>query len=366
MVANELAQTLVLDMLVLMTDGASNRPPQRATLSMVAEVAGTSIPTVSKVLRGGTDVSPATRLRVMDAVRSVGYTRRASASPVVPPASESRPGMIDLVVNHVEGSWANSVLTGVERVASEADLDVVITLVRNGADWVSRLLRRPSAGAVVVLVDPTSSQVQALAAAHIPVVLIDPMTKPAVEVASVGVANWDGGRLAAEHLTSLGHRRLGVIAGAKAHVYSRARIDGFRSAVDAAASEGSAVHVGYADWDRGLAARQTHELLERDPGLTAIFACSDIMALGVYDALKAAGRSIPADVSVVGFDDVPEAEWARPSLTTIRQPSAEMGATAVRMLLELIGRGTAAGGAVPRWEMSTELVVRESTSGPAA
>ena len=181
MVAKEFAQTIILDMLVLMTDGASNRPPQRATLSMVAEVAGTSIPTVSKVLRGGTDVSPATRLRVMDAVRRVGYTRRASASPVVPPASESRPGMIDLVVNHVEGSWANSVLTGVERVASEADLDVVITLVRNGADWVSRLLRRPSAGAVVVLVDPTSSQVQALAAAHIPVVLIDPMTKPAVD-----------------------------------------------------------------------------------------------------------------------------------------------------------------------------------------
>lgn len=331
---------------------------------MVADVAGTSVPTVSKVLRGGTDVSPATRSKVLDAVRTVGYSRRGSGATVPAPDAVHRPGMIDLVVNHVEGSWANRVLTGVERVASEADLDVVITLAKEDRDWVSRLLRRPSSGAVVVLVDPTSSQFQALAAAHIPVVVIDPMTTPAAAVASVGVANWDGGRLAAEHLTALGHSRTGIIAGGRTHVYSRARIDGFRSAVLAAGVKDAVIEVRYADWDRSLARRETLELLDRAPDTTAVFACSDIMALGVYDALMEAGRSIPNDVSVVGFDDVPEAEWARPSLTTIRQPSAEMGATAVRMLLDLIAGRSATGSTTPRLEMSTELVVRDSTAPP--
>jgi DNA-binding LacI/PurR family transcriptional regulator len=334
----------------------------RPTLSTVAELAGTSVPTVSKVLRGGTDVSPATRMRVLDAVRAVGYSRRASASPAAAQAQQ-RPSMVDLVVNHVEGSWANRVLTGVERVASEAEVDVVITLAHDGNDWVSRLLRRPSSGAVVVLVDPTSSQFQALAAAHIPVVLVDPMTKPAIEVPSVGVANWDGGRLAGEHLVSLGHRRMGVIAGGKTHVYSRARVDGFRSAVEAAEVSDTGIHVRHADWDRGIAERETRALLERHPDITAIFACSDVMALGVYDAL-AATRSIPQDVSVIGFDDVPEAEWARPALTTIRQPSADMGATAMRMLLGLIANAPGSSTTVPRLEMSTELVVRDSTGEP--
>jgi DNA-binding LacI/PurR family transcriptional regulator len=348
------------------TGEAEGHRGPRPTLSTVAEVAGTSVPTVSKVLRGGTDVSPATRMRVLDAVRAVGYSRRASAALAAPQQTAHRPGMVDLVVNHVEGSWANRVLTGVERVASEADVDVVITLARDGSDWVSRLLRRPSSGAVVVLVDPTSSQFQALAAAHIPVVLVDPMTKPAVEVPSVGVANWDGGRLAAEHLVSLGHRRMGVIAGGRTHVYSRARVDGFRSAVESAEVADAAIHVGYANWDRGLAERETRSMLEHHPDITAVFACSDIMALGVYDALASAGRSIPGDVSVVGFDDVPEAEWARPTLTTIRQPSADMGGAAMRMLLGLVAAGPGAAGAVPRVEMSTELVVRDSTAAPAA
>jgi len=330
----------------------------KPTLFDVASVAGTSIPTVSKVLRGGTDVSPATRGRVMDAIRAVGYTRRLKG------AADNEPApLIDLVVNHVNGTWANGVLTGVESAATAANVDVVISIARENADWVSRLLRRPSRGAIVVLVDPTSSQFSALRAAGIPVVLVTPMTEPRAAVPRVGVTNWDGGRTAAEHLLSLGHRRFGIVAGERSHLYSRARVDGFRSALDAAGGiKGAVVH---GNWDRGVAARAASTLLEGADRPTAIFACSDVMAVGVYEAASNLGLRVPRDLSVVGFDDVPEAQWAVPALTTIRQPIAEMGAVAVRLLMQVPEPGSVSDARdVKRVDLATALVVRDSTGPP--
>lgn len=335
----------------------------RPTLSAVAEVAGTSIPTVSKVLRGGTDVSPETRLRVMDAVRAVGYARPDRNKSEVLRTDPGQPGLLDLVVNHVEGSWANRILTGVEYEAAAAGLDVVVTLARDNNDWASRILRRRSVGAVVVLVDPSSSQFAALSAAGVPIVLIDPMSAPPAGASSVGVANWDGGRIAGQHLLELGHTRVGVVAGGRSHVYSRARIDGFRAAAEVAGLAPDAVSVAHADWDRAKAARATHQLLDQNPRITAIFACSDIMALGVYDALASRGLRVAEDISVVGFDDLPEAQWTSPQLTTIRQPSAEMGATAVRFLLAM-ARNSDSTKRASRLEMSTSLVIRSSTAAP--
>lgn len=330
----------------------------KPTLSDVASVAGTSIPTVSKVLRGGTDVSPATRSRVMDAIRTVGYARGLKGTADSEPAA-----LIDLVVNHVHGTWANGVLTGVESAATAANVDVVISIARENGDWVSRLLRRPSRGAIVVLVDPTSSQFSALGAAGIPVVLVTPMSEPRAAVTRVGVTNWDGGWAAAEHLLSLGHRRFAIVAGERSHLYSRARVDGFRSALDAA--DGIQCTVVHGDWDRDLAARAASTLLERADRPTAIFACSDVMAVGVYDAAASLGLLVPRDLSVVGFDDVPEARWAVPSLTTIRQPIAEMGAVAVRLLLQVPELGTMPDAHdIKRVDLSTTLVVRDSTAQP--
>ncbi|NNC12881.1 LacI family DNA-binding transcriptional regulator [Planctomonas sp. JC2975] len=338
----------------------SESPRRRPTLSDVAELAGTSVPTVSKVLRGGTDVSPSTRLRVMEAVRETGYRRRGSGGQA--DVLTQQPTMIDLVVNHVEGSWANSVLTGVEAAAAAADIDVVISMATHGRDWASRLLRRPSSGAVVVLVDPSSTQFRTLAAANVPVVLIDPMSRPPHEVPSVGVADWDGGRTAAEHLLGLGHRHFGIIAGGRNHLYSRARVDGFRSEVEMRLTKPS-IHVAHADWNRQRARDESRRLLEAHPEITAFFGCSDIMALGIYDAIADLDLTIPNDISVVGFDDVPEAQTARPPLTTVRQPTAEMGATAVRMLLAAMTMRPAAFEAEPaRIEMAADLIVRGSTS----
>lgn len=339
----------------------------RPTLSTVAQVAGVSVPTVSKVLRGRTDVSAEMRMQVMNAVQAVGYARPERPRSEVPRPQDGGPALLDLVVNHVEGSWANRVLTGVEYEAAAAGFDVVLTLARGDSDWASRILRRRTVGAVVVLVDPSSAQFSALSAAGVPVVLVDPMSSPPSAAASVGVANWDGGRLAAQHLISLGHTEFGVIAGGRQHLYDRARIDGFRSAMDMAELDPLAAAVAYAGWDRSRAASATRRLFRQRPSISAVFACSDVMALGVYDGLASLRLRVGEDVSVIGFDDVPEAEWAVPQLTTIRQPSAEMGAAAVRLLLERANADPSSPRGASRLEMSTSLVVRGSTAAaPAA
>ncbi|MGH3264904.1 MAG: LacI family DNA-binding transcriptional regulator, partial [Trebonia sp.] len=273
----------------------------------MAAVAGTSVPTVSKVLRGGTDVSPGMRLKVMDAVRAVGYTRRGRSAGERFRDEADAPTTIELVVHHAESTWMNRVVAGAEYEAAAAGLDVIITLARENHDWASRVLRRRSAGAVVVLVDPSSSQFGALSAAGIPVVLIDPMSGSPSGAVSIGAANWDGGRLAAEHLLPLGHTRMGIVDGGRGYLYGRARVDGFCAAAEAAAPGEAVISVAHGNWEPGQGEAATHSLFDRDPAITAVFACSDAMALGVYDALAARGLRVPADVSVTGFDDMPEA-----------------------------------------------------------
>lgn len=330
----------------------------------MAKTAGTSIPTVSKVLRGGTDVSADTRAKVMEAVQAVGYTRPAGAKSENARDENGLSHAVDLVVTHFEGSWANLLMAGVGREAAAAGIDVVLTLAEPHSDWVSRLLRRRTIGVIGTLVDPASRQFGALFAAGVPVVLIDPVSTPPSGVASIGVANWEGGRMAGEHLLSLGHTRMGVVAGHARHLFSRARVDGFRAAADTTTVGSATVSVAHGGWNRAKAASATHTLLDGDPGITAIFACADSMALGVYDAVAARGLRIPEDISVIGFDDLPEAQYITPVLTTVRQPSTELGAVAVKRLIEL-SRGENTGVRSPaRMELATELVLRAST-GPA-
>lgn len=334
---------------------------QRATLAEIARRAGTTVPTVSKVLNGRSDVSAATRERVMLLVAETGYRRRERRSA---PSPEAGSGLVDLVISGVEGSWANHALSGVEHAASGAGLDVVVTVARPGSDWVTRLLARGSLGAVVALVTPTAGQLATLAAAGIPVVLLDPTAEPASGVHSVGAANWAGGHAAGEHLLSLGHTRLAVVGGHPGHLYSQARIDGFRSALRGASVPLAADRIVFGDWRRQGAAAAMGPLLSAGEPPTAVFACSDTMALGAYEAAAAAGIPIPGGMSIVGFDDLPEARWASPALTTVHQPVFDMAASALRMLLRLRA-GEPSGS--EREELATRLVLRDSTApAPAA
>jgi LacI family transcriptional regulator len=322
-------------------------------LADVAARVGTSIPTVSKVLRGRTDVSTDMRRKVLEAAHELGYRHRERVAPRPTPLAP----LVDLVISNVEGTWANGVLSGVEEAATAAGVDVVLTIARPNREWVARLLRRPSEGAVIMLVDPAPAELAALTRAGISVVLVDPMSPPPEHIPTVGVTNREGGRSAGAHLRALGHETFGVIAGGRTHRYSNARVEGFR-----AATGGGSIRIAFGGWDRETARREAQAMIAGPHRPTAVFACSDLMALGVYDAAADLGLRIPEDLSVVGFDDVPEAEWASPPLTTVRQPIGDMGAAALRALLA--ARAAPQVAAAARLELPTSVVVRSSTGPP--
>jgi LacI family transcriptional regulator len=177
-------------------------------------------------------------------------------------------------------------------------------------------------------------------------------------VPAIGATNWAGGLAATEHLTSLGHRRIGFVAGPPALLCSRARLDGYRAALDAAGIPMDEALVRPGDFYHESGFIGAGELMDLREPPTAVFAASDQMAFGVYEALRRRGLRVPDDVSVVGFDDLPEARWASPPLTTVRQPLTEMGMLAARTVLRL-ARGEQPDS--PRVELATDLVVRDST-----
>lgn len=337
----------------------ASRTPPLPTLRDVARLAGTSVPTASKVLAGRSDVSEPTRLAVLAAVAEIGYVRPPGRRTHTLPTSSRT---IELVVNGIDGGWTTRVLMGIESAAAEADLAVVVTAAHEGDEgWVRRVTSRMSAGVILAVVPSSQQQLAAFAARGTPVVVIDPENDQPTATARVGAANWDGGRTAAEHLLALGHRRFGVIAGSRRHQFSQARVDGFRSAVESSGGTLPPELVRHADWSSERAEVSAGELLDSAHAPTAIFACSDGMALGVYRACESRSLSIPADVSVVGFDGLPQTQWMNPRLTTVAQPLVQMGAAAVRLVLSGAGLSDSP---APWEQLATTLLVRDSTAAP--
>ncbi|BCL26847.1 LacI family DNA-binding transcriptional regulator [Streptomyces aurantiacus] len=331
------------------------------TLAVVARAAGVSVPTASKVVNGRQDVAPETRRRVTEALDRLGYVRRPRFDTV------KSPGLIDLVVHSLESPWSGAILHGVEEAAYDAGLEVVVSAgparTRGGSperDWLDKLSERGCAGALFHLAELSAAQYAWLEQHRIPFVLIDPVLEPPSGVVSVGAANWHGGVSATEHLLSLGHERVAVVAGPRRRMCGNARVAGYRSALAAAGLRHRTEYLRHGGFDEVSGHRGMLELLDLPEPPTAVFVCSDRMALGAYRALAERGLSVPDDVSVVGFDDLPEARWASPALTTVRQPLSEMAATALRLLVRMMAGERPEG---VRTELSTRLVVRAST-GP--
>ena len=332
------------------------------TLAVVAREAGVSVPTASKVVNGREDVAPETRRRVTEALDRLGYVRRPRFD------AARAPGMVDLVVHALDSSWTGAVLHGVEQAAHDAGLDVVVSAAlgrsragRPERGWLDKLTARGSAGVLFNLAELTESQYAWLEQHRIPFVMIDPVVEPPPGVVSVGAANWQGGVTATEHLLSLGHERIAVITGRRRTMCSGARLAGYRSALASAGLPHRPEYIRHAGFDEAVARRHMRELLDLSQPPTAVFVCSDRMALGVYDAVAERGLRVPDDVSVVGFDDLPEARWAAPALTTVRQPLSEMAATALRLLVRMMDGDRPES---TRTELSTRLVPRDSTAPP--
>ncbi|KUM75178.1 LacI family DNA-binding transcriptional regulator [Streptomyces griseorubiginosus] len=342
------------------TGEAGAEPGGRVTITEIARQAGVSVPTVSRVVNGRSDVSPRTRARVEELLQRYGYRRR-------PAAPGTRAALLDLVFHDLDSPWAVEIIRGVEEVAQAEGVGTVVSAIhgRSGAarDWMRNLRARASDGVLLVTSALDTVLHDELRALGVPLVVVDPTGSPALEAPTIGAANWSGGLAATEHLLSLGHRRIGLIAGPPRLLCSRARFDGYRAALEGAGFplDESLVVPGDFHPESGFAGCE--KLLDLPEPPTAIFAASDQMALGAIEALRRRGLRVPEDMSLVGFDDLPEVRWSAPPLTTIRQPLSEMGKLAVRTILKLTRNEPPDS---PRVELGTELVVRSSTAPPTA
>ncbi len=338
------------------------RVPRASTLTSIAAEAGVSVSTVSKVLNGRTDVAPATRERIGLLLRRRGYE----------PGARIGFGVVDLLLGLGEGlpyvaghsPWAEQVIHGTVAAAAEAGHSVIVTTVSSAEEfdrWLELATVRGTHGALSLLHLPRGAELRQLAAAGIPVVVIDPAEEPGPDIRSVGTTNWQGGLTATRHLIELGHRRIAAIAGTPGLWSSQARLDGYRAAMLGAGLAVDESLVCHDTFTVEGGRRRAAHLLSLTQRPTAIVAANDEQAFGVLQALRDFGLRAPEDLSVVGFDDV-IAAWAAPPLTTVRQPLAAMAATAFRMLRDG-GSGAAEAHHV---ELATTLVVRESTAPPPA
>lgn len=329
---------------------------KRATLAAIAEAAGVSVPTVSKVVNGRTDVAPETRERVAALLARNGYVARRPGG--TRPAGHSVAVVFDAMraMNNLE------TLRGLLEAGAAGGVDVVVDVLPDDpldAMWARRTTAGRRAGVILVTTGITGQQWRHFTEQGIPVVMIDPVNLPGPEVPSVGASNFNGGMTATGHLLELGHRRVGFIEGPPAKMMSIARLHGYRAALAQAglAVEPELTVAGEFSFDGGFAAAS--RLLALRPRPTAIFASNDLQAFGAIEAARTLGLRVPQDLSLVGFDDTPAAQWSAPPLTTVRQPFAEMGRVAMRSLVQLADGGELAS---PRVELATELIVRKSTA----
>jgi LacI family transcriptional regulator, xylobiose transport system transcriptional regulator len=329
-----------------------------ATLSEIGALADVSISTVSKVLNGRPGVSDETRARIEVLLQQQGYSRRQPATGPAP--------LVEVLVWEIDSTWAVELIAGVERIAREHGLGMVVsnTQDRNEPDprWMDGVLARRPVGVLLVGAQLPESQQRRLQSRQIPVVAIDQGGRTGRVEHSVGSADWSGAYAATSHLLELGHRRIAIITGPDDMIASVARVSGFRAALDAAGVPLPDEYVRHGEFHRQDGLEHGSVLLGLAEPPTAVFASNDLQALGVYEAARALDVRIPEQLSVVGYDDLKAAGWVVPALTTIRVPLAEMAEQATRLLVRLRDEP---GFAVSHIDLATSLVVRQSTAPPA-
>lgn len=324
----------------------------------VARLAGVSHQTVSRVLNDHTNVRPETRDRVLEAMRHLDYQRNTAARALVTRRSQTL-GLITIDTTLVGPA---SMVYGIEQAARDAGYFVSIVSVRSidrGSviDAIKRLREQAVEG--IIAVAPEDSAVAALS--HIPdnLPIVGVGVGQSADVPMVGVDNTAGAAMIVGHLIDLGHRVISHIGGPSTWPEAMERVTGWRYALHSAGIDTPAVVTG--DWS----ARSGYEAglaIAKDRRITAIFCANDQMALGAISALYQSGRRVPQDVSIVGFDDIPEAAYLYPPLTTVRQDFSAVGRHCFELLIQQIN---ARHRAIERVLLAPKMIMRESTAPPA-
>jgi DNA-binding LacI/PurR family transcriptional regulator len=337
--------------------GSSLRALRAPSMSDVATLAGVSHQTVSRVLAEHPNVRPRTRARVLAAIDELGYRPNTAARAL----ATGRSRTLGVVSMNSTLYGPASTLYSIEEAAKLAGYFVTVASVRS-LDRVSlreatgRLLGQAVDGLVVIA--PLASAADALRdlPKDTPVVAVE--GDPAAHEAVVRVDQVTGAEVATRHLLDLGHATVWHVAGPADWLDAQGRITGWRRALEQAGAEVPPLLNG--DWS-ARSGYQAGQVLARMPEVTAVFAGNDQMALGVLRALGERGRLVPADVSIVGFDDIPEAAFFAPPLTTVRQDFDEVGRLSLHMLVEQITEGSSGG---QHAVVDTNLIVRDSTAPP--
>jgi LacI family transcriptional regulator len=330
----------------------------RVTIRDVAERAGVSIATVSKVINDRYGVAAGTHARVTAVIAEMGY----EASIVAQSLRNHRTNVIGVLVADIE-PFSAELLKGAARAIRDTGFELVIYSAggRSGdrVGWERRYLSRLSGTLIdgAVLVTPTVVSVNYGA----PIVSVDPHTGPP-SLPTVDSDNLRGAQLATEHLIALGHRRIAMVTGRPDLESAARRERGYRDALEAAGIPVDESLLKIGAYDAPTSAEAAHWLLTADDPPTAVFAANDVSAIATIEVAVRLGLRVPEDLSVVGFDNLPESAMCSPPLTTVEQRMQEMGARAVELLVKLI-RGEQVEQTHIR--LDTQLVVRGSTAEPA-
>jgi DNA-binding LacI/PurR family transcriptional regulator len=334
-----------------------SRPP---AMTDVARLAGVSHQTVSRVLNNHPNVRPKTRDRVLATIGQLGYRPNAAARSLV----TRRTRTLGVISFDTTIYGPAPMLSGVEQAARHSYFVSIASLPaydrRSVLGAVDKFLGQGVEGIIVIAPQITTVDALGQVAVEVPLVAVDCGTQ--ASIASVAVDNAAGAALATRYLLDLGHRTVHHVAGPHSWQGARERADGWRRALRAAGAPQPAMLSG--DWSAASGYQIGHELA-LVPGVTAVFCGNDHMALGLLRALAERGRRVPQDISVVGFDDIPEAAYFLPPLTTVRQDFGELGQRALRGLLSRISDGDESAARPAPWmPVLPELAVRASTARP--
>lgn len=330
------------------------------TIFEVASRAGVSYGTVSRVLNHDPHVRTETRERVNQVIHDLGYVVNRQARSL----AGGKTHIIGILVPDLGTGYIGEIIQGIDMELQLAEYDLMLYTTHRTpvleAGYVASLAQGIVDGLILVLPRNPEDYIDTLNKRRFPFVLVDHQGS-GKDCPAVGAANWQGAYNATEYLVHLGHKRIGFITGWMDLGAAVDRLEGYRAALWAS-------HIPY---DEKLIRQSTFQqldgytsamdLLNLPDSPTAIFASNDVMAFGAMDAVREKGQRIPEDISIVGFDDIPQASIIHPALTTVQQPLRKMGSVATQMLLDLLKNP---GSPTKRIELPTGLVIRNSCQPP--
>lgn len=336
------------------------RKIEQVTIKDVAREAGVSISTVSRVVNNYEYVRPQTREKVQSAIARLDYVVNQQARNLV----RGRSPVIGLLVPDVGNTYIGTVMRGIDVEVAAAHFDLMLYTTRHGyqkeSHYVATLTQGLTSGLLLLVPRSTDAYIKTLVKRKFPFVVIDHQSVDDFS-ATVVAANCEGAFNATSYLINLGHRRIGHIAGDQRLSSGVDRLNGYRAALEKHDIPFDPVLVVEGFFEQSDSCLAANTLLDLPAPPTAIFAASDMSAFGAMDAIRHRGLHLPEDISIVGFDDIPEARYMHPALTTVRQPLYDMGRYAAHMLVEAIVVDQLP---TMRIVVDTELIIRDSCRPP--